>query len=112
MKSCAGWIGGAAAVLLLMSGCAGMKKTHISSAGTEVTLSSDPPAAECKTRGLVSYTFFKGTLFRCDFLDAQNAMKNQAASRGANYVKLISITDAGVNCQGSGEAYACPTEAK
>ena len=101
--------------VLLASGCSSVKrnmdmeKTVLTSEGARVEISSTAPSNDCKSAGMVSYSFFKGTFFSCDFTDAQNAMKNQAAKKGANYVKLLAITDAGVRCQGSGEAFICPS---
>ena len=98
---------------VVLSGCHSMKrkmdaeKTPLT-VGAHVTLSTAAPPAECKSLGIVSYSFFKGTFFACDFTDAQNSLRNQAATKGGNYLKLIGINDAGVRCQGSGEAYACP----
>lgn len=83
-------------------------KATLNAESAKVTLSSEPPAIGCKRLDLVTYSYFKGTFFSCDFEDAQNTMKNGAAKLGGNYVKLLGINDAGVRCQGSGEAYACP----
>ena len=98
--------------ILLLSACAGMKKAVLTSDGAKVTLSSEAPASDCKRLDLVTYSFFKGTFYSCDFADAQNTMKNEAVKLGGNYVKLLGINDAGVRCQGTGEAYACPAKSK
>lgn len=98
-----------AAGICLLSGCAiGPKKAQLNADSERVTLSSDAPAAGCKRLDLVTYSYFKGTFFSCDFEDAKNTMKNESVKLGGNYVKLLGIHDAGVRCQGSGEAYACP----
>lgn len=83
-------------------------KAQLNSDSAKVVLSSEAPAPGCKRLDLVTYSDFKGTFFPCDFPDAQNTLKNEAAKLGGNYVRLIGIVDAGVRCQGSGEAYACP----
>lgn len=98
--------------IIMLSACTTIPmapvKATLNSESAKVTLSSEPPAIGCKRLDLVTYSYFKGTFFSCDFEDAQNTMKNGAAKLGGNYVKLLGINDAGVRCQGSGEAYACP----
>lgn len=86
----------------------GPVKATLNAESAKVALSTEAPATGCKRLDLVTYSYFKGTFFSCDFEDAQNTMKNEAARLGGNYVKLIGINDAGVRCQGTGEAYACP----
>lgn len=115
MRGTKGWRGLIVLVAILAtSGCGGIKKkmdmekTVLTPEGARVAISTAAPSSDCKSAGMVSYSFFKGTFFSCDFTDAENAMKNQAAGKGANYVKLLAITDAGVRCQGSGEAFSCP----
>lgn len=95
---------------LLASACADMvpKKAMQTPENSKVALSTEVPPATCKRLELVTYSYFKGTFFSCDFEDAKNTMKNQALALGGNYVKLMGINDAGVRCQGTGEAYACP----
>ncbi len=101
------------AVAYLLSACAiGPKKAQLNTDSERVLLSSEAAPPECKRLDLVSYSYFKGTFFSCDFEDAKNTMKNEAVKLGGNYVKLFSILDAGVRCQGSGEAYACPSSAQ
>lgn len=108
MKSIAAIVG-----IFLLSACAiGPKKAQLNSMSSQVILSSEAPAPSCKRLDLVTYSYFKGTFFSCDFEDAQNTMKNEAAQLGGNYVKLMGIVDAGVRCQGTGEAYACPSDKK
>ena len=78
--------------IVLLSACAGlgpMKKVQLSPEGAKVVLSSDAPASECNRVGLVSYSFFKGTFFKCDFVDAENTMKNEAVKLGGNYVPVL-----------------------
>lgn len=101
-------------IAALMSGCHSIRrkmdaeKTPLT-VGAHVAVSTSAPPPECKSLGIVSYSFFKGTFFACDFNDAQNSLRNQAAIKGGNYLKLLGINDAGVRCQGSGEAYECPS---
>ena len=101
-------------VVLLVSACADMvpKKATQTVENSKVALSTESPPANCKRLELVTYSYFKGTFFSCDFDDAKNTMKNQALVLGGNYVKLIGINDAGVRCQGTGEAYACLEDKK
>lgn len=102
---------GMAMVCAALVGCAHRGPAvpeEVEGGGLNVELSSDSPATGCKRLGLVSYSKFKGTFFSCDIPKAQAEMKDRAAELGGNYVKLLSIQDAGVRCQGSGEAYACP----
>jgi hypothetical protein len=88
----------------------GPAKATLNVQSAKVEMTTESPSSSCKRLDLVTYSYFKGTFFSCDFEDAQNTMKNQAAKLGGNYVKLIGINDAGVRCQGSGEAYLCPAK--
>lgn len=98
--------------ILILAACSavpiGPTKAVLNAESAKVALSSEVPAQGCKRLDLVTYSYFKGTFFSCDFEDAQNTMKNETAKLGGNYVKLLGIVDAGVRCQGTGEAYACP----
>ena len=76
----------------------------------DIELSSAAPAVNCKRLGLVSYSKLKGTFFSCDIEEAESTMKERSAELGGNYVKLLGILDAGVRCQGTAEAYACPSD--
>jgi len=55
----------------------------------------------------VRYSHAKGRVWRCDFESAENHLRNEAAKKGANYLKLKNIKDEGVYCNGAGEAYKC-----
>lgn len=90
--------------VIFLFGCG---KKRLSKAAQVVEISYEQPDKSCKKIDVVQYSHFKGRVWRCDFESAKNHLRNQAAKKGANYLKLNDIRDEGVYCNGSGEAYKC-----
>jgi hypothetical protein len=81
-------------------GCGGGALTQ---AGSAVTLNKSDPASGCKEVGGVS-----GYTIGPDYQDKnKNKLRNEAAEKGANYVRLEQNDSDG---NASGTAYKCPAK--
>ena len=79
--------------------------TTLTEAGRNVQLMKADPSAGCKEVGQVS-GIVKSP--QPPFIeDAKNEMRNEAATKGANYVRMETLTDSSM----TGTAYACPAGA-
>jgi hypothetical protein len=95
-------------VALSAVACGGLQSRPSVANAANVKISADPPPAGCSGMGLVSFRFVKGAPFRCQIDDARAAIRAEALRRGATYMRIGGMVDAGADCTGSAEAYTCP----
>lgn len=84
-------------IFLFLSGCA----TALTTEGSKVKLMKNDPPSNCKEIGSVK-GLTRGT---GDMEVAKNEMRNEAAEKGANYVRYESAQEA---VSASGTAFLCP----
>jgi hypothetical protein len=94
----------ASELALVVSAGVGCAPAALTPGGAQVKLMKADPPADCEDIGSVSGQGFGG-----DDDDAKIAMRNAAATRGANYVRLDSVkTSKSGPAQYAGTAFRCP----
>lgn len=98
------WVGASACVLFAsLSGCTA---TTLTAAGRGVSVEKADAKKECSEVGIISAS--SSNFVGETDANARNKLRNEAAERGANYVRLDTYAENGNGVRYTGTAYKCP----